>query len=113
MLHSTSSKSSELLERFYHYWKDDAGAVNYWFNVQAAAHTRSVVKQVEQLMLHPSFDLSNPNKVKALLGTFIKNPYGFHDLSGKGYQLIVDTILKLEKINKKLFRTILYLNIKF
>lgn len=61
-----------------------------------------MVTLVEQLMAHPAFDLSNPNKVYALLGTFIKNPYGFHAASGKGYQLIVDVILKLEKINPTL-----------
>lgn len=55
-----------------------------------------------QLMSHPAFDLSNPNKVNALLGTFIKNPYGFHASSGEGYQLIVDVILQLEKINPTL-----------
>lgn len=102
LLNRNSNKTSELLERFYQYWKEDTGAVNYWFNVQAAAHTESVMKRVEQLIIHPAFDLSNPNKVKALLGTFIKNPYGFHALSGKGYQLIVDAILKLEKINPTL-----------
>ncbi|KTD68253.1 aminopeptidase [Legionella steelei] len=102
LLNNNSSQSSKLLERFYDYWQGDAGAVNYWFNVQAAAHSVHVVKLVEQLTSHRAFDLSNPNKVYALLGTFIKNPYGFHAISGKGYQLIVDVILKLEKINPTL-----------
>ncbi|CAM3022643.1 aminopeptidase [Legionella steigerwaltii] len=102
LLNNNCSQSSKLLERFYDYWQSDPGAVNYWFNVQTAAHSEHVVKLVEQLMVHPAFDLSNPNKVYALLGTFIKNPYGFHAISGKGYQLIVDVILKLEKINPTL-----------
>ncbi|MBI2785173.1 MAG: aminopeptidase N C-terminal domain-containing protein, partial [Legionella longbeachae] len=50
-------------------------------------------------MSHPAFDLSNPNKIYALLGTFIKNPYGFHTTSGEGYLLLADAIMKLEKIN--------------
>ncbi|KTD56967.1 aminopeptidase [Legionella santicrucis] len=102
LLQHNSSISDELLERYYHYWQDDLSAVNYWFNVQAATHTKNAVKHVAQLMAHPAFDLSNPNKVNALLGTFIKNPYGFHAASGKGYQLIVDVILQLEKINPTL-----------
>lgn len=102
LINNNCSQASILLNRFYDYWKADAGAVNYWFNVQTAAHSEHVVKLVEQLMQHPAFDLSNPNKVYALLGTFIKNPYGFHANSGKGYQLIVDVILKLEKINPTL-----------
>ncbi|AWN74304.1 aminopeptidase N [Legionella anisa] len=99
LLSNNCSQSGKLLASFYDLWQNDPSAVNYWFNVQAAAHSEHVVNLVKQLMLHPAFDLSNPNKVNALLGTFIKNPYGFHSISGKGYQLIVDAILKLEKIN--------------
>ncbi|KTC93208.1 aminopeptidase N [Legionella cincinnatiensis] len=102
LLQYNSSKSDVLLERYYHYWQEDVSAVNYWFNVQAAAHTKNVVQHVTQLMLHPAFDLSNPNKINALLGAFIKNPYGFHASSGEGYRLIVDVILQLEKINPTL-----------
>jgi len=93
---------AELLARFYQYWQHNAGALNYWFMVQAAAHSNTVVNQVKQLMQHPAFDLSNPNNVYALLGTFMKNPYGFHALSGEGYKLIADTILHLEQINPTL-----------
>ncbi|STY29302.1 aminopeptidase [Legionella wadsworthii] len=99
LLNNNSSHSTKLLEQFYEYWQADPGAVNYWFNIQAGAHTHNVIARVEKLVLHPAFDLSNPNKVYALLGTFIKNPYGFHAISGKGYQFIANMILKLEKIN--------------
>ncbi|MCW8443602.1 aminopeptidase N [Fluoribacter gormanii] len=102
LLNNNSSQSNELLECFYEYWQHDPSAVNYWFNIQAAAHSENVVDLVGQLMLHPAFDLSNPNKVSALLGAFIKNPYGFHAISGKGYRLIVNAILKLEQINPTL-----------
>ncbi|WP_454780750.1 aminopeptidase N [Legionella sp. WA2022007384] len=102
LLNTNSSESDRLLKSFYEYWQHDPSAVNYWFNIQAAAHSGSVVRSVEQLMLHPAFDLSNPNKVIALLGTFIKNPYGFHTLSGEGYQLVANAILQVEKINPTL-----------
>ncbi len=89
----------ELLKEFYQYWQKDSNAMNYWFTVQAAAHANTVVSRVSQLLQHPDFDLSNPNKVYALLGTFIKNPYGFHNESGEGYALLADTIINLERIN--------------
>ena len=91
-----------LLNDFYQYWKDDTNAINYWFNVQALIRSNTVINKVRKLMTSPAFDLSNPNKVSALLGTFIKNPYGFHDKSGKGYQLVCEAILKLDKINPPL-----------
>lgn len=92
----------ELLGRFYSYWQKDINAINYWFNLQASAHSSNVVQQVEKLMHHPAIDLSNPNKVNALLGTFIKNPYGFHATSGEGYKLVASFILQLEKTNPTL-----------
>lgn len=91
-----------LLNAFYEHWKDDSHAVNYWFKVQASTHSNAVVMQVSRLLSHPAFDLSNPNKVYALIGVFISNPYGFHNQSGEGYQLVNNVILQLDKINPPL-----------
>lgn len=102
LMDNNSSIVMKLLEYFYQNWQHDVGAVNYWFNVQAASHSVNAVQRVASLMQHPAFDLSNPNKVNALLGTFTKNPYGFHALSGAGYQLVANAILKLEPINPTL-----------
>ncbi|MCL9685662.1 aminopeptidase N [Legionella maioricensis] len=92
----------ELLNDFYLYWQNDASAINYWFNVQAAIHSNTVVNRVAKLMQHPAFDLSSPNKVYALLGSFIKNPYGFHAASGEGYDLLAKAIISLDEINPTL-----------
>jgi aminopeptidase N len=96
------SQLNKLLEHFYTYWKHDIDAINYWFNLQAAAHSTTVVSRVADLLKHEAFDITNPNKVNALLGVFIKNPYGFHDASGAGYELVASTILKLEQLNPSL-----------
>ncbi|HAT1772242.1 TPA: aminopeptidase N [Legionella pneumophila] len=90
------------LEDYYHYWKNDPGAVNNWFSIQASAHSPHVIERVKKLMHHGDFDLSNPNKVYALLGSFIKNPFGFHSVTGEGYQLVSGAILGLDKINPTL-----------
>lgn len=97
-----SQEVDELLNDFYHYWKEDTHAINYWFNVQASIQSSTVVNRVAQLMRSPAFDLSNPNKVYALLRSFIKNPYGFHAVSGEGYSLITKAIIDLDKINPTL-----------
>ncbi len=102
LVNSNYSQLNELLEDFYAYWKHDIDAINYWFNLQAAAHSVTVVNRVAELLKHEAFDITNPNKVNALLGVFIKNPYGFHDASGAGYELVASTILKLEQFNPSL-----------
>ena len=102
LANANCNELDSLLSEFYHYWQKDIDAINYWFNLQASAHSANVVQNVEKLIHHPAFDLSNPNKVNALLGTFIKNPYGFHAASGEGYKLVALFILELEKINPTL-----------
>lgn len=95
-------EAGSALDRFYDYWKDDVNAVNYWFKVQASAHTEAVVENVNRLLQHPAFDITNPNKVYALLGTFMRNVSGFHAASGEGYELMANAIIKLDKINPSL-----------
>jgi aminopeptidase N len=87
------------LQQFYECWNQDTNAINYWFRIQAAAHTGEVIKNISALMNHPAFDLSNPNKVYALLNPFIKNPYGFHNVSGDGYKLLANVIIQLDSMN--------------
>jgi len=91
-----------LYEEFYNYWKANNQCINYWFNIQASAHHEYVVDIVRSLTQHPAFDLQNPNKVCAVFTPFICNPYGFHQASGKGYQLVAEIIIKLDKINPPL-----------
>ncbi|HAT8180730.1 TPA: DUF3458 domain-containing protein, partial [Legionella pneumophila] len=103
MLCETNCEEADVaLGDYYHYWKNDPGAVNNWFSIQASAHSPHVIERVKKLMRHGDFDLSNPNKVYALLGSFIKNPFGFHSFTGEGYQLVADAILALDKINPTL-----------
>lgn len=90
------------LQQFYDYWKEDTHAINYWLRIQAAMHSTTVVNRVKYLIEHPAFDILNPNKIYSLLGTFTNNPYGFHNASGEGYQLIAKMVLILDKINPPL-----------
>ena len=94
--------AKDSLKSFYEFWKHDTNAINYWFKLQAAAHTDDVVAKVGELLNDSAFNLSIPNKVQALLGTFIKNAYGYHALSGKGYELVTTVILTLDKKNPSL-----------
>ncbi|KGP62761.1 aminopeptidase N [Legionella norrlandica] len=95
-------EADESLDDYYHYSKQEPEALNNWFIIQASAHSTNVVERVKKLIHHRAFDLSNPNKVYALIGSFIKNPFGFHTSTGEGYQIVADVILGLEKINPTL-----------
>lgn len=90
------------LDQFYQQWHEDTHAINYWFRVQASLHSNQVVNRVNRLLDHSAFDILNPNKIYSLLGTFIGNPYGFHNATGDGYRLITKMVLVLDKLNPPL-----------
>ena len=56
--------------------------------------------RVAKLKEHPAFTMTNPNRVRALIGAFaFGNPLRFHDKSGAGYRLLRETVQGLDSIN--------------
>ena len=91
---------TELLDDFYSKWKQDHLVVDKWLMLNALAPFESTVAHVANLMTHEAFSLKNPNKVRALIGTFSSaNPVAFNHPNGAGYDLVSQTILQLDKIN--------------
>jgi aminopeptidase N len=88
------------LAAFYEQWKDEALVVDKWLQVQAASRLPGTVERVRELLAHPAFDLRNPNKVYALVRSFVgANPKHFHAADGSGYRLAADIVIKLDEIN--------------
>jgi aminopeptidase N len=57
------------------------------------------VERVRGLMTHHAFSLSNPNRVRALLGGFTANATQFNRADGAGYDLICEVVLTLDPTN--------------
>jgi aminopeptidase N len=90
----------ELINNFYHQFKDHALVVDKWFSLQAGATRTRIVHDVQSLMNHPAFTWTNPNRVRSLFGAYaMRNMTGFHDPSGDGYALVADAVIKLNGIN--------------
>jgi len=88
------------LEAFEARWRDDALVMDKWFSIQACVPGEATVQRVRHLMEHPAFSLTNPNKVRSLLGAFaMMNPTGFHAESGEGYRLHADQVIRLNALN--------------
>jgi len=91
------------LNQFYNTYKDDALVVDKWFAIQAASQLPNTLTQVKKLLRHPAFDIKNPNKIYALIGTFgYRNAINFHDESGEGYAFLRDVVKQLDKLIHKL-----------
>ena len=70
-----------------------------WFALQAAAQRPDTLDEVERLAPHPDFTLPNPNRLRALAGSFGDNQWAFHDASGRGYRFLADMIIAADKLN--------------
>ncbi len=95
--------AEEALEAFYDSWRHDMLVLDKWFTVQARSGMPDTLHKVEALMGHPDFILTNPNRVRSLVGAFAAgNPARFHDESGGGYRLLADKVIELNGRNPQL-----------
>jgi aminopeptidase N len=59
-----------------------------------------VIERVRELLDHPAFSISNPNKVYALLGSFFRsNPAEFHAEDGSGHAFWAEQVIALDARN--------------
>lgn len=89
-----------LLSDFEAKWRHDGLVMDKWFALQAMRPDENVLEIVQRLMDHPSFNFSNPNRVRALIGTFAnQNLNAFHAIDGSGYRFLTDILVRLNEMN--------------
>ncbi len=64
-------------------------------HVQAGSNLEGNLKNVEKLVTHPAFSITNPNACYSLFLAFLRSPVNFHAADGSGYNFIADSILKV------------------
>ncbi|MEO8175838.1 MAG: aminopeptidase N [Sphingomicrobium sp.] len=87
------------LDAFYDRFKDDPLVVDKWFALQATAQRPATIDEVVRLAAHSDFTLANPNRLRALVGTFAANQWAFHHPSGRGYRFVAGMILDADRLN--------------
>ncbi|MGZ8282719.1 MAG: aminopeptidase N [Allosphingosinicella sp.] len=93
------AERAQALAAFYDRYRDNALVLDKWFSVQALSTRDDTPAQVEALAGHPDFTMSNPNRLRSLVGAFSVNQRAFHDASGRGYRFLADMILAEDKLN--------------
>ncbi len=85
---------------FYATWKNEPLVLDKWFSLQAVADRDDAVEDVLALTSHPDFTYKNPNRLRALMGSFsFANQKWFHRKDGAGYRLLADTVIKVNALN--------------
>jgi aminopeptidase N len=90
------------LSEFYQTWSQNSVVLCLWFAIQARVTSHETLSRVKQLLHHSAFDWKNPNKIRALIGTFCTNWMAFHDASGTGYRFLTQQILYLDQFNPQI-----------
>ena len=89
-----------MLRDFEQKWQHDGLVMDNWFRLQASRSQGKTLLRVRELLGHPAFSLHNPNRVRALVGSFCAaNPVLFHAKDGSGYQFLVEILTQLNSIN--------------
>jgi len=100
LVFSRSDAAGPAMAAFESRWVKDSLVMDKWFSLNAMRPGADTVDRVSALMAHPAFSLTNPNKVRSLIGAFANaNPTGFHALSGAGYRFIADQVIELNRLN--------------
>ena len=103
MVHNDAPQTEEALQLYYDKWKHEPLVIDQWFAIQASSPVENCLLKVKRLMEHPLFELTNPNKVRALIATFCSaNLVNFHNSDGSGYEFLSEIVLKLDAINPQI-----------
>ncbi len=101
--HIDDDARADVFADFYDNWKDDHVVIDKWFALQALSSLPDTPERVKALRSHAHFSLDNPNKVRALIGTFAAaNTTGFNRADGAGYDFVADAILEIGAFNPQI-----------
>jgi aminopeptidase N len=93
------AERAQALAAFYGKWKDEPLVVDKWLAVQAGSRLPGTLAEVEKLLVHPAFDIRNPNKVYALIRSFCGNHVRFHAADGGGYAFLAAQVIAIDAFN--------------
>ena len=88
------------LDDYYRRYTDDPLIIDKWLSLQAAIPEPATLDRVRALTKHPAFLISNPNRIRALIGAFAQvNHTQFNRADGAGYDFVADFVLALDPKN--------------
>ena len=93
---------TEALQDFYERYESDPLIIDKWLGLQAMIPEAGTLDRVRALTTHPAFSMNNPNRVRALIGSFAHgNATQFNRADGAGYDFVADAVLTLDSKNSQ------------
>ena len=73
-----------------------------WFALNAQIPERDTLDRVRSLMCHRGFSMSNPNRIRALIGGFTANHTQFNRPDGAGFEFLEEMVVVLDPSNPQI-----------
>ncbi len=104
LLRTAAPEREAALASFGRDFADEPLVLDKWFAMQATMHRHAgdppILGRVRALLGHPAFSIRNPNRVRALVGSFCNgNLAEFHAADGSGYAFWREQVLAIDAIN--------------
>jgi len=88
------------LEAFRRRFRDDALVLDKWLMLEAMVPAKGTLDRVRTILAEPSFPAANPNRIRALVGSFASaNQTQFNRPDGTGYDFLAGFVLDLDRRN--------------
>ena len=98
--HCSSATFDSLMAQFEETWNHDPLVLDKWFALHATQNRDDIFATITMLCEHPQFAMSNPNRVRSVIGSFaFYNSERFHAADGSGYKFVTDYLLELDAVN--------------
>ena len=103
LVNSSYHGKDKIFNDFYTKWRNDPLVIDKWFTAHATTKQSDTLNKVIKLTEHEDFFINNPNRARALLGSFTKfNHVNFHQIDGRGYEFLKAMIMKIDPLNPQL-----------
>jgi aminopeptidase N len=90
----------DALDDFHRRFSSDALVIDKWLALQSLIPEPATLDRVRRLTKHAAFSFANPNRVRALIGTFAHgNQTQFNRRDGAGFMFVAETVLELDGRN--------------
>ena len=100
LVHFGAPSAPAALASFRDRFAGDPLVTDKWIGIVACRPHPDAYDDVTALLASPWWKATNPNRVRALVGSFARaNPLGFHRRDGAGYRLVAAQVDALDKLN--------------
>lgn len=84
---------------FYEKWKNESLVLNKWLSSLSQVTHENIVNEIKEVLVHPGFNIKNPNNVYSLMRNFGRNIVQIYNGHPQNLDFYLDFIHKVDQFN--------------